>query len=214
MDACLQALRVLAVPTLQEVVFWRGARFVTTLQAELLDKHIPALWLIGSYMANDADRMALYKYNLYNGLRTADDYLWLYNENMNRGTRDVPAGLEEATQEVTALIAAGKPLGFEMDASIAKERSAFDRRVECWGSITVENDAPIAGASVLSGISADDGSESDCGIYNINSFGCTVPIGWSGVFTPVLEGYRFEPDSIMIDRASQAQGLWFTAIRQ
>lgn len=169
---------------------------------------------IGFYMADDADRMNLYKYNLYHGLRTTDEYLWLYNENMNWGTGDVPPGLESATREVKALIDAGQPLGFEMDASIAKARVEFDRKIEYWGQITDEKDAPVAGAAVLSGISADDGSESGCGIYNINSFGCTVPFGWSGVFTPVLEGYRFEPETFVITKAEKAKGLRFVAIKQ
>ena len=165
-------------------------------------------------MADDTDRMNLYKYNLYNGLRTADEYLWLYNENMNWATGDVPAGLLAATREVKALINAGKPLGIDMDASIARARTEFDRKVEFWGRISDEADAPIAGASVLSGISADDGSESGCGIYNVNEFGCTVPFGWDGTLTPVLEGYRFEPATIVIKNAAKAEGLRFTAIRQ
>ena len=169
---------------------------------------------IGYYMADDTDRMNLYKYNLYNGLRTADEYLWLYNENMNWATGDVPAGLLAATREVKALINAGKPLGIDMDASIARARIEFDRKVEFWGRISDEADAPIAGASVLSGISADDGSESGCGIYNVNEFGCTVPFGWDGTLTPVLEGYRFEPATIVIKNAAKAEGLRFTAIRQ
>ena len=169
---------------------------------------------IGHYMADDADRMALYKYNLYNGLRTADEYLWLYNENMNWGTGDVPAGLLAATREVKALIDTGQPLGFDIDASIARARIEFDRRVEYWGRITDENDAAVGGAAVLSGISADDGSESGCGIYNVNEFGCTVPFGWDGTLTPVLEGYRFEPPTIVIKDAAKAEGLRFIAIPQ
>ena len=158
--------------------------------------------------------MNLYKYNLYNGLRTTDEYLWLYNENMNWGTGDVPPGLEAATRDVKALIDAGQPLGFEMDASLAKARGAFDRKIEYWGRITDETDAPIAGASVISGISDQDGGESGCGVYNINSFGCTVPYGWSGVFTPVLKGYRFEPESIVIENTAKAEGLRFVAIKE
>ena len=169
---------------------------------------------IGYYLADDADRMNLYKYNLYHGLRTTDEYLWLYNENMNWGLGDIPPGVEAATREVKALIEAGKPLGFDMDTSLATARIEFDRKIEYWGRITDENDAPMAGASVISGISDEDGGESGCGIYNINSFGCTVPFGWSGVFTPVLDGYRFEPDSIVITKAAKAQGLFFTAFKQ
>ena len=59
--------------------------------------------------------------------------------------------------------------------------------------LAATNDAPVAGATVISGISDDLGGESGCGMYNINDFGCTVPYGWSGVFTPQLDGYRFEP---------------------
>lgn len=169
---------------------------------------------IGYYMADDTDRMKLYKYNLYNGLRSTEEYLWLYTENMNWGTGDVPADLEAATREVKALVNAGKPLGFDMDASLAKARVEFDRKVDFWGSITDTSGGAVDGASVISGISADDGSESGCGIYNINSFGCTVPFGWSGSFTPVLDGYRFEPQTIKINSAAKAKGLRFTAIKQ
>ena len=169
---------------------------------------------IGYYMADETDRMNLYKYNLYNGLRTTNEYLWLYNENMNWGTGDVPPGLEAATRDVKALIDAGQPLGFEMDASLAKARGAFDRKIEYWGRITAENDVPVAGAAIISGISDQDGGESGCGVYNINSFGCTVPYGWSGVFTPVLKGYRFEPESIVIENTAKAEGLRFVAIKE
>ena len=103
---------------------------------------------IGYYMADDADRMNLYKYNLYNGLRTTDEYLWLYTEKMTWGTGDIPAGLEAATREVTALIAAGQPLGFDMDASIAKARFEFDRKIDFWGSITDESGAAVESVSV------------------------------------------------------------------
>ena len=83
-----------------------------------------------------------------------------------------------------------------------------------WGRITDTNDAPVAGATVISGISDDLGGESGCGIYNINDFGCTVPYGWSGVFTPKMDSYRFEPPTIVIDTATNAEGLRFIAIPQ
>ena len=76
-----------------------------------------------------------------------------------------------------------------------------------WGRITDTNDAPVAGATVISGIFDDLGGESGCGIYNINDFGCTVPYGWSGVFTPKMDSYRFEPPTIVIDTATNAEGL-------
>jgi hypothetical protein len=166
---------------------------------------------LGYYMADDEARLNLYRRNLYHALQTSDEYVWVYNENMNWWTGDIPAGLEEATIETVALVNNNQPLGFDLTDSLNFARQEFDRRINIWGDITDANGNQIEGVEILSGITDEEGDESACVVYNINYYGCVFPYGWSGSIKPVKEGYRFEPEVINYESISEGGLQTFTA---
>jgi hypothetical protein len=169
---------------------------------------------VGYYMANDQERLDLLSHNLYHALRTSDEYVWLYNENMNWWTGDIPPGMEEAVRDVRDRIRNDLPLAVDVDQAIAVARNEFDRKVSFYGAVTDPDGKIVEGVKVISGISDDDGIESACVGYNLNSFDCIVPFGWSGSFVPELDGYRFEPARVTVEKVESGTTISFTAIRE
>jgi hypothetical protein len=55
---------------------------------------------IGYYLASDQERRAVFESNLFNALRTSDEYVWIYSEQMNWWSGDVPTGLSESVRRV------------------------------------------------------------------------------------------------------------------
>lgn len=66
------------------------------------------------------DRLKLLEYNTYHGLRTADKYVWIYDENMDWWQNRIPKGAENAIQRAKAKIQKGEALDFNIDFAIAK----------------------------------------------------------------------------------------------
>jgi len=77
------------------------------------------------------ERIKWFEHNAYYALRTADEYAWLYTEDMNWWTGEkVPEGFREALLRAKQKVAAGQPLGFIIDPLIktAQEKAeAFYR---------------------------------------------------------------------------------------
>lgn len=79
-------------------------------------------------MMNPADRIKWFEHNAYYALRTADEYAWLYTEDMNWWTGEkVPEGFREALLRAKKKVAEGQPLGFEIDQII---KAAQDKAEE------------------------------------------------------------------------------------
>jgi len=72
-------------------------------------KNIPALYM------TPEERAKWFQHNTYYALKTADEYVWLYSEQMNWWQdKDIPEGMEAAVIAARQAIAAGKPLGYSM----------------------------------------------------------------------------------------------------
>lgn len=84
-----------------------------------------------SAMMTAEERTKWFEHNAYYALRTADEYAWLYTEDMNWWTGEkVPEGFREALLRAKQKVAAGQPLGFIIDPLIktAQEKAeAFYR---------------------------------------------------------------------------------------
>ena len=67
-------------------------------------------------MMTPAEREKWFEHNSYYALLTADEYVWLYTEDMNWWTGEkVPEGFRKALLRAKMKVAAGEPLGFEIE---------------------------------------------------------------------------------------------------
>lgn len=80
----------------------------------------------GLMMTSD-ERIRWFEHNAYYALSTADEYTWLYTEDMNWWSGEkVPDGFREALLRAKKKVAENQPLGFEIDQMIktAQEKAA------------------------------------------------------------------------------------------
>ncbi len=157
----------------------------------------------GYYMNSDADRLKLFEHNIYHGLRTSDEFVWVYSESVDWWNSKqkgvvIPAGLEDAINRANANVKAGKPLGFDITSIVNAAKTKFDAKVNVGGTIR-GNGKSLSGIKVLSGIE-HDGQEVACFTYGESGdtiqYGCTLPgSSWSGTITPKLSGASFDPPS-------------------
>lgn len=157
----------------------------------------------GYYMNSDADRLRLLEHNVYHGLRSSDEYVWVYSESMDWWNRKgqgvtIPVGLEDALKRADSNIAGGKPLGFDITGIVNAAKTKFDARVNVGGTIR-GNGKSVNGIQVRSGIE-HNGEEVACATWGESGdtirYGCTLPgPSWSGTITPKLSGAGFEPPS-------------------
>jgi len=150
---------------------------------------------IGFYLKNADERLKLLEHNLYYGLKNADQYLWVYGENVDWWKGKVPAGLEAALVSARDKVNSGQPLGFEIKGFVDGARVEYDRKVDIGGQVT-QGGQGLLSAKILSGFNNAEGKESACVVYNdLGNYDCVVPYGWSGTLTATLEGVKFEPPS-------------------
>ena len=69
------------------------------------------------------DRLKLLEYNTYYGLQTADQYVWIYGENMDWWRNNIPNGAEDAIRRAKTKIQNGQPLGFDINAATNSARN-------------------------------------------------------------------------------------------
>jgi hypothetical protein len=168
----------------------------------------------GFYLASDTERRQLFQHNLYHGLRSTDEYVWVYGETVNlyRNTRpsNVPFGFLWSVKSVTSKIAAGQPLGFNITSFINRARLEYDRKVGVYGTVNTSADPTINVSSdvqVSSGFVDSKGNESACIIYNAyGNFECIFPYGWTGNITPKATGKTFAPTQRSYSNLQQGVG--------
>jgi hypothetical protein len=73
---------------------------------------------IGYYLGSDDERRRMLEHNIYHALRTSDEYVWIYSEQMNYWTDFKPAALDEALQSAKGKFERGEALGFTVDAAV------------------------------------------------------------------------------------------------
>ena len=75
-----------------------------------------------SYRMTPDEQARWFEHNVYYALYTTDEYVWCYSERMNWWKDQTPPGLEAAIVSARQKIAAGKPLGFDIEPLIAEVR--------------------------------------------------------------------------------------------
>ncbi len=73
-------------------------------------------------------RATWFEHNVYYAMRTADEYCWLYSEDMSWWTgENIPAGFEDAIHRARKKIQSGENLGFSIESMMqnAREKAAL-----------------------------------------------------------------------------------------
>ena len=166
--------------------------------------------LFGYYLASDNNRQRMLEHNLYHGLKNSNQYVWIYNENMDwwntKGAGvNIPAGLDAALRSVKARVAAGQPLGFDIEGFAPRARAGYDQRLYFGGKI-IPNGLDIGGVRVRSGPPIGlEREDSACNTERRQpgywEYRCVLPRGWTGTLTPTLEGVRFDPPTLKLNNA-------------
>ncbi len=153
---------------------------------------------IGYYFETNAERIKFFEHNIFHGLRSSDQFIWVYSESVNWWTNQgVPTGLEGAMKNGLKKINSGLPLGFIVSDFVTPTVAAFKTSINISGAVTKGNSG-ARGAIIRSGISDVKGNESACVVYNdLGNYDCVLPKGWTGKLTPTLSGSSFTP----IDRS-------------
>jgi hypothetical protein len=74
-------------------------------------------------------RTQWFEHNLYHALRTADEYVWVYSEDMSWWDgRNVPPGYAAALPSVRRKRERGEPLGFEIEETLRQTREQLKAR--------------------------------------------------------------------------------------
>jgi hypothetical protein len=161
----------------------------------------------GYYLQNDLERQQMLEHNLYHALRTSDEYVWVYNENMEwwdtqgKGVR-VPEGLERLLTRTAQKISANQPLGFNVNDFVAKALVRFGGRVQVAGRVT-QNGQGLDGVSFDSGASFN-GADVSCQPSNPDGyFVCVFPPNWTGKIVPSKAGFTFDPPQIALSNVTK-----------
>jgi hypothetical protein len=151
----------------------------------------------GYYLQNDLERQQFIEHNTYHALKSTDEYVWVYNENMDwwgskgKGVQ-LPNGLEDTLQRVSQKVNQNMPLGVNTDfATSAVLR--HNAKVRVAGRITTK-DGQGVGEVLLDAGFLFNGEDTACQYSNPDGyFACIFPANWTGTITPTLQGYRFNP---------------------
>lgn len=90
--------------------------------------------VLGHHMT-PAERPKWFEHNVYWALHTSDRYVWCYSERMNWWRdKGIPPGCEEAIRSARRKVAAGLPLGFDIQPIVEqvrqRERAEITRRLK------------------------------------------------------------------------------------
>ena len=154
---------------------------------------------VGYYLENDTNRAKLLEHNTYHALRTADEFVWVYNENPN-WWNNPPATLDAALRNAKTKLTSGQDLGLDM-GFLTTGKANYDARVEFGGTITAN------GAGVRPTRFEPAEADAACTPWGDQGrYGCAFPKGWTGTVRPIIEGKTLEP----AERTYQnlQQGRW------
>jgi len=84
--------------------------------------------LFGFYLSSQSDRLKLLEHNVYYALSSADEYAWIYSQNMSWWTGDIVAGVSEAIRSAKHKVDDGLPLGFDIGERVRAARKHYDER--------------------------------------------------------------------------------------
>jgi hypothetical protein len=150
----------------------------------------------GYYLKSDTERLNLIAHNTYHGLRSSDEFVWVYNENMNWWTPKVPSGIDAALRRGKQELLEGKTLSNDPASAVSAAEVAFKNRVDVGGDLIGTN-----------GKVPDFGElKPHCGTwYNASRWSCTQPNGSSFTVTPKLDGVTFDPPSMTFEKLAKSK---------
>jgi hypothetical protein len=160
----------------------------------------------GYYLQNDLERQQFLEYNTYHALKNSDQYVWVYNENMDwwggKGNGvQLPKGLDDTLKRVSQKVNQNQALGFNSDfATQAVLR--HNSKVQVTGIIT-QSGQGVGGVLLDAGFLVN-GEDTACQYSQPDGyFSCTIPPNWNGTLTPTLKGYTFKPAVIEFKNVTQ-----------
>jgi hypothetical protein len=172
----------------------------------------------GYYLQSDLERQQMLEHNLYHALRTSDEYVRAYNENMDwwntRGKGvQVPDGLERLLTRTAQKISANQALGFDVTNFVARASARFDGKVQVAGRVA-QNGQGIDGVYLDSGQPVN-GGDASCQYSNPDGyFTCILPPNWTGKIVPSKAGLSFNPPEIALNNITTNTEQNFEAIEK
>ena len=150
----------------------------------------------GYYLNNDTDRQNMIAHNVYHGLRSSDEFVWIYGEKVNWWTGQAPAGLDAALRRGQRELLEGKALSNDPATAVKVAEAAYKSRVDVGGDMIGTNGkVPDFGAM-----------QPHCGTwYNASRWSCSQPNGSSFTVTPKLDGVTFDPPAKTFSNLSKSQ---------
>jgi hypothetical protein len=161
----------------------------------------------GYYLQNDLERQQFLEHNTFQALKSSDEYVWVYNENMDwwgsKGSGvQLPNGLEGLLQRASAKVNQNQALGFNIDFA-AQAVLRHNTKVQVAGRITTKDGQGVAGVLLDAGFLLN-GSDTACQYSNPDGyFACIFPPNWTGMLTPNLLGYTFNPAIVEFKNLTQ-----------
>ncbi len=156
---------------------------------------------IGHYFANDTERRQWIEFTTFHGLRASDEYLWVYNENMDwwgslgSGVQ-LPAGLEATISGAEQKINSGQSLGAALPQAIVDAANMYERKIFIGGRIADASGMAVPGVTVDTGSGVGGLGDVFCGrVDSAGNFSCFFPRNSNFTITPSKAGYTFNPGS-------------------
>jgi hypothetical protein len=189
-NRALKDAQVFVAPALR-TKFQRQFKFSNSVYIDGVMNLFNSARFFGYYLQNDTERRNLIAHNIYHGLRSSDEFVWVYSESPNWWKRTLPnadlPALENAIKRGKLEQQSNKPLSVDPSAAVNKAETAFKARVDVGGDIT-----GISGLRI-----SFSGLETHCATWNnAKRWSCTRPNNSSFTVTPTAPGVTFEPASM------------------
>ncbi len=162
---------------------------------------------LGYYLQNDSQRQQVLEHNTYHALQTSDEYVWVYNENMDwwgskgKGVQ-LPAGLEAMMRRTALAISTQQPLGFNIETFMPEVLRRFNAKVQVTGRVT-QNGQGLGGVYLDSGQSMNGGDASCQPSQPDGYYVCILPPNWTGKIIPSSAGFTFSPAEFTVSNLTK-----------
>ena len=197
-NRALKDAQIFITPALR-TKFTRQFRFANSIYIDGIMNLFDSARFFGYYLQNDTERRNLIAHNIYHGLRSSDEFVWVYSESPNWWTRTLPnadlPALENAIKRGKLEYQTNKPLSQDPIAAVTKAETAFKARVDVGGDILGMTGLQIS----------FKGLETHCGTWNnAQRWSCTRPNNSSFTVTPTAPGVTFEPASMTFNNLTKS----------
>jgi hypothetical protein len=171
--------------------FQRQVKFANAVYVDGVMNLFDSARFFGYYLKNDDDRRALLAHNVYHGLRSSDEFVWVYAESVNWWQRTIETqssftALEAAVKRGRQELLEGRALSDDPTAAVARAEVAFNAKVAVGGDILGRSGLNIKFGAL----------QNNCGTWaNARRWSCIMPGGSSFTVMPTAEGASFQPAS-------------------